>query len=98
MSSHTLTETELASAHCAHPRYEIPDHIIALLLGLTFCVISPLIAPVALIYYAVVTIIAKYQLVYVYAQRFQSGGKVISVYTGDSVHAQFWWQGNVGLH
>ena len=28
--------------------YEIPDNCMALLLGLTFCVISPLIAPIAL--------------------------------------------------
>ena len=28
--------------------YEIPDNVMALLLGLTFCIISPLIAPIAL--------------------------------------------------
>ena len=56
--------------------YEIPDHCMALLLGLTFCVISPLIAPIALLYFVVNSIIGKYTLIYVYAERFQSGGKV----------------------
>ena len=56
--------------------YEIPDNIMALLLGLTFCIISPLIAPIALLYFVVNSIIGKYTLIYVYAERFQSGGKV----------------------
>ena len=58
--------------------YEIPDNCMALLLGLTFCVVSPLIAPVALLYFLVNSIIGKYTLIYVYAERFQSGGKVRS--------------------
>lgn len=56
--------------------YEIPDNVMALLLGLTFCIISPLIAPIALLYFVVNSIIGKYTLIYVYAERFQSGGKV----------------------
>ena len=56
--------------------YEIPDNIMALLLGLTFCIISPLIAPIALLYFVVNSVIGKYTLIYVYAERFQSGGKV----------------------
>lgn len=56
--------------------YEIPDNAMAVLLGLTFCVISPLIAPVALLYFVVNSVIGKYTLIYVYAERFQSGGKV----------------------
>jgi hypothetical protein len=58
--------------------YEIPDNLMAVLLGLTFCVISPLIAPVALLFFIVNNIVGRYQLVYVYAERFQSGGKVWS--------------------
>ena len=76
-----LSSTERAKARLWRRQYidfgyEIPDHLIAALLGLTFCVISPLIAPVALLYFAVVNVVGRYQLVYVYAQRFQSGGKV----------------------
>lgn len=56
--------------------YEIPDNVMALLLGLTFCIISPLIAPIALLYFVVNSVIGKYTLIYVYAERFQSGGKV----------------------
>lgn len=67
--------------------YEIPDNCMALLLGLTFCVVSPLIAPVALLYFLVNSIIGKYTLIYVYAERFQSGGKVSRYSAASCVHA-----------
>lgn len=56
--------------------YEIPDNLMAALLGLTFCVISPLIAPIVLLFFIVNNIVGRYQLIYVYTERFQSGGKV----------------------
>ncbi|BDA46964.1 CSC1-like protein At4g02900 [Coccomyxa sp. Obi] len=56
--------------------YEIPDNLMAVLLGLTFCVISPLIAPIVLLFFIVNNITGRYQLIYVYTERFQSGGKV----------------------
>jgi hypothetical protein len=56
--------------------YEVPDNMLAILLGLAFCVVSPLIAPIALLYFLVNNIIGRYTLVYVYSERFQSGGKV----------------------
>lgn len=55
---------------------QVPDNLMAVLLGLTFCVISPLIAPIALLFFLVNNIVGRYQLVYVYTDRFQSGGKV----------------------
>ena len=56
--------------------YEVPDHSMAVLLGLTFCIIAPLIAPIALLYFLVSAVLGKYQMQYVYAEEFQSGGKV----------------------
>ena len=49
---------------------------IILLIGLVYCVIQPIIAPLALIYFAVGVLVWKYQVVYVYVPFFESGGKV----------------------
>lgn len=48
----------------------------AILLGLGFCVVAPLIAPIALLYFLICTLIGKYQMVYVFSESFQSGGRV----------------------
>lgn len=53
----------------------VPDDTIAILLGLVFCIICPLIAPVALAYFCVASLVWKYQVLYVYQQEYQSGGK-----------------------
>lgn len=55
---------------------QVPDHTMAILLGLGFCVVAPLIAPIALLYFLVCTLIGKYQMVYVFTPSFQSGGRV----------------------
>ena len=55
---------------------EVPDHTMSILLGLTFSVVAPLIAPIGLLYFLVMTLIGKYQMVYVFTESFQSGGKV----------------------
>ena len=47
-----------------------------MLIGLVYCVIQPIIAPLALIYFAVGVLIWKYQVVYVYVPLVESGGKV----------------------
>lgn len=41
-----------------------------------FCLICPLITGVALLYFAAALAVWKYQLLYVYRQDYQSGGKV----------------------
>lgn len=55
---------------------EVPDHTMSILLGLAFSVVEPLIAPIGLLYFLVMTLIGKYQMVYVFTDTFQSGGKV----------------------
>lgn len=54
---------------------EVPDHTMSILLGLSFSVVEPLIAPIGLLYFLVMTLIGKYQMVYVFTEQFQSGGK-----------------------
>jgi Calcium-dependent channel, 7TM region, putative phosphate len=56
--------------------YQTPDLTIAILLGLVFCVIAPLIAPVALLFFLATSELFKYQLLYVFTQPFESGGLV----------------------
>lgn len=52
----------------------LPDDMIAVLLGLTFCIICPLIAPAAMIYFATGYLVKKHDLVYVFKQPYESGG------------------------
>jgi hypothetical protein len=52
----------------------IPADTTALLLGLAFCTICPLIAPAALLYFSTAYLVQKYQWVWVYGQPYQSGG------------------------
>jgi hypothetical protein len=54
----------------------VPNDTMAFLLGLTFCTICPLIAPVTLGYFMFNYIVWKYQQVYTYTPRYQSGGLV----------------------
>ena len=55
---------------------DIPDHTMSSLLGLGFSVVAPLIAPIGLLYFLVMLLIGKYQMVYVFTESYQSGGKV----------------------
>lgn len=55
---------------------EVPDHTMAILLGLGFSVVAPLIAPIGLLYFLIMLLIGKYQMVYVFTESYQSGGKV----------------------
>lgn len=55
---------------------DVPDHTIAILLGLEFCIMEPLITVVALLYFLATLIVYKYQMLYVFAPKYQNGGKV----------------------
>ena len=55
---------------------EIPENTIAALLGITFCIICPIIAPLALLYFCVSYLVNKYQLMAVARESYQSGGLV----------------------
>lgn len=62
-----------AYALCA---LQVANDTIILLIGLVYCVIQPIIAPLAMIYFAIGVLIWKYQVVYVYTPLVESGGKV----------------------
>ncbi|KAI8112616.1 hypothetical protein M9434_003937 [Picochlorum sp. BPE23] len=53
----------------------IPDDSIVFLLGLSFSIACPLIAPIALIYFATRYLVNKYNLVYRSEGNYQSGGQ-----------------------
>ncbi|KAH7620097.1 hypothetical protein Ndes2526B_g05351 [Nannochloris sp. 'desiccata'] len=55
---------------------QIPADTIAALLGLTFCIICPIIAPLALLYFGVNYLVNKYHLMAVAKESYQSGGLV----------------------
>ncbi|DBA75042.1 hypothetical protein WJX77_009599 [Trebouxia sp. C0004] len=61
-----------------HLKYgtNVANDTIIMLIGLVYCVIQPIIAPLALIYFAIGTLIWKYQVVYVYVPLVESGGKL----------------------
>ena len=66
---------------------EVPDHTMAILLGLGFSVCAPLIAPIGLLYFLVSLLIGKYQMLYVFTQSYQSGGKVRPIRFTVACHA-----------
>lgn len=75
-----LSSTERAKARLWENQfidfgYEVPDHMMALLLGLVFCIVAPPIAVIAAAYFLVNSIIARYQVCYVYSPRFETGGQ-----------------------
>ncbi|KAL3133713.1 hypothetical protein ABBQ32_008207 [Trebouxia sp. C0010 RCD-2024] len=54
----------------------VANDTIIMLIGLVYCVIQPIIAPLALIYFGIGVLIWKYQVVYVYVPLVESGGKL----------------------
>eukprot|EP01025_Chloroclados_australasicus_P044560 TRINITY_DN4839_c0_g1_i1.p1 TRINITY_DN4839_c0_g1~~TRINITY_DN4839_c0_g1_i1.p1 ORF type:complete len:864 (-),score=85.35 TRINITY_DN4839_c0_g1_i1:389-2929(-) len=58
---------------------QMPDHTIVILIGLCFCVVQPLITPVCLLYFVIVGLITRYQLLYMKGEKYQSGGLMWSV-------------------
>ena len=53
----------------------VPDDSIVFLLGLSFSIACPLIAPTALIYYCTRYLVNKYKLIYRAEENYQSGGQ-----------------------
>lgn len=65
-----------------HYVLQVANDTIIMLIGLVYCVIQPIIAPLAMIYFLIGMLIWKYQVVYVYVPLVESGGKV-------SLHTSF---------
>lgn len=64
---------------------QVANDTIIMLIGLVYCVIQPIIAPLALIYFGIGVLIWKYQVVYVYVPLVESGGKVCLHRHGNSL-------------
>lgn len=54
--------------------YVLPLHTLVLLLGLVFCVASPLIAPVTLLYFVSSSVTQRYQWIYIYRHPYEGAG------------------------
>ncbi|KAK9843537.1 hypothetical protein WJX81_008012 [Elliptochloris bilobata] len=92
-----LSSTERAKARLWENQfidfgYEVPDHMMALLLGLVFCIVAPPIAVIAAAYFLVNSIIARYQLCYVYTPRFETGGQIWSEVSNQAFFALLTFQ------
>jgi hypothetical protein len=55
---------------------DVAEHTLVLLLGLVYCIIQPVMAPVVLIYFFVNYSIAKYQAIYILRPAYESGGLI----------------------
>lgn len=54
----------------------VANHTMVALLGLSYCCISPLIAPFCLLYFFLATLSQKYQLIYVLKHPYEAAGKM----------------------
>jgi hypothetical protein len=57
-----------------------------ILLGLAFCCISPLITPFCLLYFALVAVAQRYQLLYVLSAPYEANGRLW-------MNVSSWWVG-----
>jgi len=54
----------------------VSRHTLTFFLGIVFAVVNPLILPVELLYFLLMTMYNRYKLIYVYSEDYQSGGEV----------------------
>lgn len=54
----------------------VPDHTFVILLGLAFSVVNPIVLPAALLYFIAMKITWTYNMVYIYSEEYQSGGRL----------------------
>eukprot|EP00198_Chlamydomonas_reinhardtii_P012991 XP_001702328.1 ERD4-related membrane protein [Chlamydomonas reinhardtii] len=54
----------------------VPDHTIAMLLGLVFCCMNPIVCPAALAYFLVACVGERYNVIYVYRPQYESAGRL----------------------
>lgn len=99
-----MAHTERAKARLWEEQYvdygwEVPDACVTMLLGLVFCVIQPLMTPIALVYFLVNSCLYKYQLIYVHKPQFESGGLVSFLPSRDMLYSvMYCWPVNPQCH
>ncbi|KAK9852109.1 hypothetical protein WJX84_005426 [Apatococcus fuscideae] len=54
----------------------VPDHTIVILLGIVFCCVNPLLCVAAFVYFCIVWLLEKYDMLYVWQETYQAGGKL----------------------
>ncbi|KAK9845039.1 hypothetical protein WJX74_009951 [Apatococcus lobatus] len=54
----------------------VPDHTIIILLGIVFCCVNPLLCVAACVYFCIVWLLEKYNMLYVWQETYQAGGKL----------------------
>eukprot|EP00210_Caulerpa_lentillifera_P000603 g584.t1 len=54
----------------------VPSHTFIILLGLAFSVVNPIVLPVTLLYFIAMKITWTYNMVYIYSEEYQSGGRL----------------------
>ena len=60
----------------------VPNHTLALLFMMTFCVMQPLVTLAAMAYFAATSFVARYQLLYMFREKYQAGGRFFPVVRG----------------
>ena len=55
---------------------EVPNHTLTILLGLAFSVVNPIVLPVTLAYFLAMKLTWTYNMLYIYSEEYQSGGKL----------------------
>ena len=65
---------------------QVSSHTITILLGLVFCVINPLLAPICVAYFAIVYTTEKYNMLYIERPQYHAGGKVIIAFMHAPAH------------
>ncbi|EFJ47929.1 hypothetical protein VOLCADRAFT_91422 [Volvox carteri f. nagariensis] len=66
---------EAPEARFAH---SVPHHSLMILLGLSYSLVNPLIAPACVVYFAMVGLMERYQHCYCWSRPYESGGKMWS--------------------
>jgi hypothetical protein len=76
-----LAATERARSRLLQQRLlwfgaQLPNHTIVLLLALVFCCISPAVLAPCCLYFLLALLVERYQVIYVFAHREQTGGQM----------------------
>lgn len=55
--------------------YEYPAHLLIFVIGFTYAVVAPVLSPVCLVYFLIGWVVKRYQVMYMFVPRFETGGQ-----------------------